>query len=84
MLAMSKIIPESRDYDFWTNLAKTKFRSLQVPIVLMIARTFLFVTKIAGIFGPIKIIASICGPVLYIADREDKHIELFLGCDQVL
>ena len=25
MLAMSEIVPESRNYDFWTNLAKTKF-----------------------------------------------------------
>ena len=26
MLAISKIVLESRDYDFWTNLAKTNFR----------------------------------------------------------
>ena len=25
MLAMSEIVPESRNYDFWTNVGKTKF-----------------------------------------------------------
>ena len=56
MLAMSKIVLESRDYDFWTNLAKNKFS--------MIASIFgpnrkrlhpyylLLVIDIASIFGP--------------------------------
>ena len=29
MIAISKFVLESRDYDFWTNLVKTNFRSLQ-------------------------------------------------------
>ena len=33
MLAMSKFALKSRDYDFWTSLAKTKFRSLQAYLV---------------------------------------------------
>ena len=33
MIAMSKMLLESRDYDFWTNLAKTNFRSLQAYLI---------------------------------------------------
>ena len=44
MIAMSKIIAESRDYDLWTNLAKTlrslKLHSYFVPFVIIIAIIF--------------------------------------------
>ena len=33
MLAMSEIVPESGDSDFWTTLAKTNFRLLQLYVV---------------------------------------------------
>ena len=33
MIAISEIVLESCDYDFWTNLAKTKFRLLQSYLV---------------------------------------------------
>ena len=44
MLAMSKIVLESRDYDVWTNLAKTNFRGLQAYLVP-------FETEIVDILG---------------------------------
>ena len=34
MIAMTKIVLESREYDFWTNLLKIKFRFLQSYLVL--------------------------------------------------
>ena len=34
MIATSELVLKSRDYDFWTNLAKTNFRSLQSYLVL--------------------------------------------------
>ena len=34
MIAMSKFVLESHDYDFWTNLVKTKFWSLQSYLIL--------------------------------------------------
>ena len=32
-IAMSKFVPESRDYDFWTKHMNTNFRSLQSYLV---------------------------------------------------
>ena len=67
MLAMPKMVLESREYDFWTNLAKTNFRWLQIYLVpierdckhirsplWLWLQAFLvsFVTMIARIFGP--------------------------------
>ena len=46
MIAISKFVLKSRDYDFWTNLAKTNFRSLQSYLVQF--------GKIAIIYGPIR------------------------------
>ena len=81
MLAMSKIVQESRDYDSWTNLVKIKFLRLQAYLVSiekhckhiksvlelrMKAYVVLFGIKIASIFVPRhKNIASICSPSLY-------------------
>ena len=67
MLAMPKIVLASRDYDFWTNHAKTNFQCLQaylVPIerdcnpiwslldVRLQAYLVPFETQIASILGP--------------------------------
>ena len=45
MLAMPKIVLESRGHDFWTNLSKTNFRWLQAHMVR-------FGFEIASIFSP--------------------------------
>ena len=34
IIARSKFVAESRDYDFWTNYMKTNLRSLQSYLVL--------------------------------------------------
>ena len=47
MLAMSKMVLESRDYDFWTNLAETNFRWL--PAYLVLFQTGGLLTEIASI-----------------------------------
>ena len=36
MIAMSKFVLETRDYDFWTNLVKIKFRLSQSYLVLFV------------------------------------------------
>ena len=46
MIAISEILPESRDYDFWTNHAKTNIQRLQAYMVRL-------GFEIAGIFGPL-------------------------------
>ena len=59
MLAMSEMVIESRDYDFWTNLASTNFRWLQAYFSLLkeIATIYTvsvvrFGFEIASIFSP--------------------------------
>ena len=47
MPAMSKIVPESRDYDFCNNLVKLNLLRLQAYLVP-------FVIKIVSIFGPCR------------------------------
>ena len=46
MLAITEIVLESRDYDFWTNHAKTHFECLQAYMIR-------FEFEIAGIFSPL-------------------------------
>ena len=38
MIAMSKIVRESRDYDFWTNHVKTNFQSFQSYLVSLVMK----------------------------------------------
>ena len=57
MIAMSKLVLESRDYDFWTNLRKTKFRSLQsylkkIAIIYRLYNIVQFGFEITLILGP--------------------------------
>ena len=33
MIAISKFVLKSRDYDFWTNLVQKRFQSLQIAII---------------------------------------------------
>ena len=63
MLAMSEMVLESRDYDFWTNLASTNFRWLQAYLVPFErdCKQVRFRFEIAGIFSPLS-------------NRDCKHI----------
>ena len=66
MLAMSKIVLKSCDYDFWTNHAKTNFGWLQaylVPIERDCKHSNSLLQRLESYLVPIiKIIATTCGP----------------------
>ena len=57
MLAMSKIVLDSPDYDFWTNLAKTNFQCLQAYLVPVVKKSQAYMVRfgfgIEGIFSPL-------------------------------